>query len=124
MFIVLSLHSGLLTLFFPFFSFFGDAMWHVGSQFPNQGLSLLSPELAVWSLIYWTATFQCKECGFPWGAKGTSWGTKIPHTLWPKSQNIQQKQYCNKFNKDFENMLEAYLKLLENVFIKYYASLS
>ena len=29
--------------------------------------------------------------------------TKIPHTLWPKSQNIKQKQYYNKFNKDFKN---------------------
>ena len=29
-------------------------------------------------------------------------GDKIPHASWPKSQNIKQKQYCNKFNKDFE----------------------
>ena len=28
---------------------------------------------------------------------------EIPHTSWPKSQNIKQKQYCNKFNKDFKN---------------------
>ena len=28
-------------------------------------------------------------------------GTRIPHTLWPKSQNIKQKQYYSKFNKDF-----------------------
>ena len=27
---------------------------------------------------------------------------KIPHALQPKSQNIKQKQYCNKFNKDFK----------------------
>ena len=25
---------------------------------------------------------------------------KIPHGLWPKSQNMTQKQFCNKFNKD------------------------
>ena len=25
---------------------------------------------------------------------------KIPHTLWPKNQNIKQKQYYNKFNTD------------------------
>ena len=25
---------------------------------------------------------------------------KIPHALWPKKQNVKQKQYCNKFNKD------------------------
>ena len=26
-------------------------------------------------------------------------GVKIPHTSWPKNQNIKQKQYCNKFNE-------------------------
>ena len=28
-------------------------------------------------------------------------GAKISHASWPKNQNIRQKQYCNKFNKDF-----------------------
>ena len=31
------------------------------------------------------------------------WGAKIPHASWPKNQNIKQKPYCNKFNKDFKN---------------------
>ena len=31
------------------------------------------------------------------------WGTKIPRASQPKNQNIKQKQYCNKFNKDFKN---------------------
>ena len=30
-------------------------------------------------------------------------GAKIPHASLPKNQNIKQKQYCNKFNKDFKN---------------------
>ena len=30
-------------------------------------------------------------------------GAKIPHAAQPKNPNIKQKQYCNKFNKDFEN---------------------
>ena len=30
-------------------------------------------------------------------------GGKIPHASWPKKQNMKQKQYCNKFNKDFKN---------------------
>ena len=33
-------------------------------------------------------------------------GAKIPYALWPKkkkTQNIKQKQYCNRFNKDFKN---------------------
>ena len=29
--------------------------------------------------------------------------TKIPHASRPKNQNIKQKQYGNKFNKDFKN---------------------
>ena len=31
------------------------------------------------------------------------WGAKIPQALHAKSQNINQKQYCNKFNKNFKN---------------------
>ena len=27
---------------------------------------------------------------------------KIPHAVWPKKQNIKQKQYCNKFNKNLK----------------------
>ena len=30
-------------------------------------------------------------------------GAKIPHASGSKNQNIKQKQYCNKFNKDFKN---------------------
>ena len=29
------------------------------------------------------------------------WGAEMPHASQPKNQNIKQKQYCNKFNKDF-----------------------
>ena len=29
-------------------------------------------------------------------------GAKSPHASRPKNQNIKQKQYCNKFNKDFK----------------------
>ena len=31
------------------------------------------------------------------------WGAEIPHAAQPKNKNIKQKQYCNKFNKDFKN---------------------
>ena len=30
-------------------------------------------------------------------------GAKIPRAWGPKNQNIKQKQYCNKFSKDFKN---------------------
>jgi len=29
--------------------------------------------------------------------------TKIPHASWPKKQNIKQKEYCKKFNKELKN---------------------
>ena len=29
-------------------------------------------------------------------------GTKNSHALQPKNQNTKQKQYCNKFNRDFK----------------------
>lgn len=33
-----------------------------------------------------------------------SWlGSHIPHAWWPKNQNVKQKQYCNKSNKEFKN---------------------
>ena len=30
-------------------------------------------------------------------------GATSPHASWPKNQDKKQKQYCNKFNKDFKN---------------------
>ena len=35
----------------------------------------------------------------------SGWGAKIPRASQPKDQSIKQKQYCNKFNKDFKNGL-------------------
>ena len=35
---------------------------------------------------------------------------KTPHDLEPKNQNIQQKQYCNKFNKDLKWFTPKILK--------------
>ena len=40
-------------------------------------------------------------------------GAKIPHASWPKKQNIKQKQFCNKFNKDFKNGLHQKKKILK-----------
>ena len=31
------------------------------------------------------------------------WQAKVQHASQPKNQNIKQKQYCNKFNKDSLN---------------------
>ena len=43
----------------------------------------------------------------PSNAEDTSsipgWGPKILQASWPKNQNIKQKQYFNKFNKEFKN---------------------
>ena len=40
-------------LFYFYFYFFGRAMWHVGSQFPDQG-SNLHPAVEAWSHNQWT----------------------------------------------------------------------
>ena len=42
------------------------------------------------------------------------WGTEIPHDSWPKKQNIKQKQYCNKFSKDFKTDLHQKKKKQTN----------
>ena len=38
---------------------------------------------------------------------------KIPHALWPKNQNIKQKQCCNKINQDFKNGPHQKKKILK-----------
>ena len=37
-----------------------------------------------------------------WAGSIPGQGTKITYALWPKNNNVKQKQYCNKFNKDFK----------------------
>ena len=44
----------------------------------------------------------------------TGLGARIPHASWPKNQNIKQKQYCNKFNKDFKISPHQKTKLKKN----------
>ena len=43
----------------------------------------------------------------PSSARGAGWisdqGAKIPHDLGPKNQNVKQKQYCHKLNKDVKH---------------------
>ena len=29
-------------------------------------------------------------------------GAKISHVLWPRNQNVKQKRFCDKFNKDLK----------------------
>ena len=63
-------------------------MWPSGTFLVVQWLGFHLPVLGV--------QVQALGC-FP------SWEAKIPHPSWPKNQNMKQKQYCNKFNKDFKN---------------------
>ena len=37
------------------------------------------------------------------GGSIPGWGFQIPNALRSKNQNTEQKQYCNKLNKDFKN---------------------
>ena len=49
-------------------------------------------------LMVKTPCFQCRGAGWISG-----WEARIPQASWPKNQNLNQKHYCNKFNKDFKN---------------------
>ena len=40
-------------------------------------------------------------------------GARIPHASPPKDQNIKQKQYCNKFNKDLKKEMVHIKKILK-----------
>ena len=48
------------------------------------------------------------------------WGAKVPHASGPKHQNIKQKKYCNKFNKDFKNGPHQKKKNLKKKYIYIY----
>ena len=54
------------------------------------------------------------ECGVDAGSIPGQ-GTKTPHALGPKHQNIRQKQYCNKFNKDFKSHPHKKKKILKKM---------
>ena len=53
----------------------------------------------------WSGSPIVETLSFSEGGAGSTpgWGAEIPHPLQPKTQIIKQKQYYNKFNKDFEN---------------------
>ena len=55
-------------------------------------------ELPWWSSD-WDFAFHCGEFKFN---QLPSQGAGITGTLWPKSQDVEQKQHCNEFNEDFK----------------------
>ena len=54
------------------------------------------------------------------GVSGSIPGQKarIPQASQPKKQNIKQKQFCNKFNKDFKEMVHFKKKILKKVLMQ------
>ena len=67
----------------PYFSCNDSLLWkcHIGTSLAVQWLRL---------------HLLCKGCMF------SSWLESLdPNALWPRNQNIGQKQYCNKISKDF-----------------------
>ena len=59
-----------------------------------------------WSSGY-NVTFLCRG-----SSSVPGWAAKTPHASGPKLQTINQKQYCNKVNKDFKNCLHQ--RILKN----------
>ena len=41
-------------------------------------------------------------------------GARIPHASQPRNQNVKQKQYCNKFDKNFKKMVHIKKNFLNN----------
>ena len=66
----------------------------------NWGALILTakPRDFPWQSSRWDFTFQCRcVCLIP------GWGAGLSHALWSKKpKHMQQRQFCNKFNKDFE----------------------
>ena len=61
-------------------------------------------ERLIWSdLIGTSLVIQSLRLYQPQRVNAPCLGAKMPHALWPKKQYIKQKQYCNKFNKDFKS---------------------
>ena len=54
----------------------------------------------LWWSSCWDFAFQCQDSGLILDLEG-----KIPYASWPRNQNIKQKEYHNKFNKNFKNGL-------------------
>ena len=79
---------------------------------PGKGIMSLQPQNAIISI----SSFKNIDRDFPGGpvvktspfnARGAGsipgWGAMLPHASRQKNQNIKQKQYYNKLNKDFKN---------------------
>ena len=71
--------------------------------FVQNSLGLRSPALPL-RIFFWTSlVIQLLTLFLLGKSLIPGQGAKIPHASGPKNQNIKQKQYCNKFNKDFKD---------------------
>ena len=53
------------------------------------------------SLVVWGLRLCPSAAGGESSSPGL--GAKLPQAWWPENQNMEQTQYCNKFNKDLKN---------------------
>ena len=51
-------------------------------------------------VVQWLRISASSEVG---AGSSLGWGAEILHAWWSKKQNINQKQYCSKFNENFKN---------------------
>ena len=93
----------------PSFQFWTYQKWSLYLLIPFLALTFLPSKPT--SLLRWPSRTSlalewlrlCLQCS---GYRFSSWsGSWNPACLQPKSQNIKQKQDCNKFNKDFKNKI-------------------
>ena len=72
-------------------------IWKLNAK-PNPKLDSFAIMNAVGTMC---SVVQSCPCGLISGL-----GTKMLYALWPKHRNIKNKQYRNKFNKNFKEMVQ------------------
>ena len=94
---------------------FVQLVLHIFTTLPQIYFSILNAEEDIGTCSYWPDVTKsiCRiSLAVQWlrfcsmqGDEGLipGQGNKIPHALQPKNQDIKQKQYCNRVNKDFKN---------------------
>ena len=84
--------------------------WHLGHSYQNLYCHMLNTfllnEPTLKTQVWTSLTVQWLRHRLPMQGVWVcipGQGAKIPQASGLKTQNIKQKQYCNKFNKDFKN---------------------
>ena len=108
------------VLWLSCFCFFGNATWHAGSYFPDQGSNLCPPAVEAWSLNHWT-TGEVLENFFwknrsPSSCLGSKTIWSLPVLLFLGSPTRISRLGVPKTTLRFDDLLEGLTKLRKLVY--------